>query len=69
MHILITGANGFIGSHLWAELEQVGHSVEGVDVHGTGPAPGVYSHTMDLLEKGEFADLVEKGCSPVGGLD
>jgi nucleoside-diphosphate-sugar epimerase len=43
MRVLITGAAGFIGRHLRAELQQHGHDVIGVDRHS---ADGVHDHDL-----------------------
>jgi len=64
MHILITGAAGFIGKNLWAELEAHGHSVAGADInpnldHYVTTFMGDL-HQVDLLEAGAAADLFER---------
>ena len=40
MKILVTGAAGFIGSHVWSKLDAKGHELVGIDslasqVHGS----------------------------------
>lgn len=56
MNILITGAAGFVGSHLAERLEEEGHTVVGVDDFTTGsrdnwPGPLV---TCDIADRKQF---------------
>tara|TARA_R100000908_G_C3623771_1_gene67970 strand:+ start:369 stop:518 length:150 start_codon:yes stop_codon:yes gene_type:complete len=34
MRILVTGHRGYIGSHLFAKLREMGHEVAGIDLEG-----------------------------------
>lgn len=60
MRILITGAAGFIGSHLADRLEAVGHEVTGVDNLLTGRAENWQAEgffTGDIVDRAGFYDL------------
>jgi dTDP-glucose 4,6-dehydratase len=46
MHVLVTGAAGFLGSHLTDRLLRVGHSVLGVDNFATGNSENL-AHLAD----------------------
>jgi nucleoside-diphosphate-sugar epimerase len=75
MHCLVTGAAGFIGSHLCEHLLKAGHSVVGLDafipyyprsikevnLKGLLPQPGFTFHELDLREDSleEAVDEVE----------
>lgn len=49
--ILLTGASGFIGSHVLAELLRRGYEVHAVVHHGeVNQRPGVTVHRLDLLD-------------------
>lgn len=63
MRVLITGAAGFIGSHLADRLQADGHDVFGVDNLTTGrrenfPAPidgsGKWFRKLDIADRGDF---------------
>jgi nucleoside-diphosphate-sugar epimerase len=59
MKILVTGAAGFIGSHLVETLLHHGHHVLGIDNYNTFYAPAIKRHTAHtLLDKGcEITEL------------
>lgn len=65
-HILITGAAGFLGSHLTDALLARGHRVTGVDNLSMGsmtnlahniPHPQFQFHKLDILDFDAFADV------------
>lgn len=63
--ILITGANGFIGSHTTKLLESIGHKVVPIDVVPRSSdlsllAIKTASHIMNVTEAGAFRALCEK---------
>ena len=49
MNILITGHRGFIGSALFARLEQAGHKVQGIDIEAGWDRDKLYSD-QNLLD-------------------
>jgi nucleoside-diphosphate-sugar epimerase len=63
--ILITGANGFIGSHTTQLMESIGHKVVPVDVMPRSPDLSLLgikssSHIMNVTDPAAFRDLCEK---------
>lgn len=57
MNILMTGASGFIGTHLSKELEQYGHDVHAVDIKdgdltigGIAPLPTMATYLIDKIK-------------------
>jgi UDP-glucose 4-epimerase len=62
MRVLVTGAAGFIGSHVCDRLLAAGHEAIGVDDLSTGRrenvGDGVELHVLDVLSE-DFGDLVE----------
>src|SRR5450432_1345914 len=62
--VFITGASGFMGRRLSAELIRRGHTVRGLVRHGSESrlAPGCEGVTGDALDSVSYRDMV-KGCS------
>jgi GDP-D-mannose 3', 5'-epimerase len=66
MRILVTGAGGFIGSHLVASLKKKGHYVRGVDLKLPEFAPTVADEfIVDDLRDPKVADLVTRNMEDV----
>ncbi len=57
MHFLVTGAAGFIGSHLVDALLAAGHGVDGVDDLSTGSNDNVVRHERYHFRLGWVANL------------
>lgn len=61
MHILITGSSGFVGTHMTAQLLDMGHTVTGVD-----RSPGMFHHEhfeyvqADTTSAGPWQEAVAK---------
>lgn len=51
MKVLVTGAAGFIGSHLTEALLANGHHVVGIDNFNDYYSPSIKQHTSDLLKQ------------------
>jgi len=63
--VLITGANGFIGTHFTKLMESAGHKVIPIDVVARAPDLSLLgvkatSHLMNVTDSGAFRDLCEK---------
>src|SRR5262245_44135781 len=63
--ILITGANGFIGSHATRLMESLGHRVVGIDVMPRAPDLSLLgikttSYIMNVTDAASFRSLCEK---------
>ena len=63
--ILITGANGFIGSHTTLLMESLGHTVIPIDVVPRSPDLSLLriktpSHLMNVTDAAAFHNLCEK---------
>ncbi len=56
MRVLVTGASGFIGSHLCERLLADGHEVVGVDRHVGPNLAGVYQHERFRHEEVDLAE-------------
>lgn len=56
--VLVTGASGFIGSHLVAALTAAGAEVHAVSRRDQVASPGVAWHRADLAERGAAAQLL-----------
>lgn len=68
MKILVTGSEGFIGTHLVRELKRAGHSVTGMDTKsGPGNDAGNRNHLERLLEESK-PDIVVHLAAQVGRL-
>lgn len=75
MHILVTGAAGFIGFHLSRRLLEDGHTVQGLDnlndyydprlklarLSLLEPYPGFAHERLDLIEKERMLNLIREG--------
>lgn len=61
--VLVTGANGFVGSHSLGLLCSGGYEVHAVDIHSPREMiPGVIWHQQDLLDSYAVADLIAQIC-------
>jgi nucleoside-diphosphate-sugar epimerase len=58
-HIVVTGAAGFIGSHLARRLRAEGHRVVGVDAHRGATTPPIAARRLGELRNDPGFDLVE----------
>jgi nucleoside-diphosphate-sugar epimerase len=63
--VLITGANGFIGSHTSRLLESLGHSIIPIDVVARSPDLSLLgiktpSHLLNVTDQREFSALCER---------
>ena len=60
MHVLVTGATGFVGGRLVPELLEAGHEVHALvrNADGYDQPKGVTVHEGDLLEPGSFDDAL-----------
>jgi nucleoside-diphosphate-sugar epimerase len=68
-NILITGANGFIGSHVTKLMESLGHKVVAIDVVPRSPDLSLLgintaSHILNVTEVGPFRRICEKTPNP-----
>lgn len=60
MKILITGAAGFMGSHLFDYFENEGHQVRGLDNYSIGTYKNPSIINIDLLDKEKVEGFVEE---------
>jgi len=58
MHILITGAAGFVGSHLCRHLRDQGHRVSGTFISERPELAGVDLVEADLLDSSKLAEAI-----------
>jgi GDP-4-dehydro-6-deoxy-D-mannose reductase len=58
MRVLITGAAGFVGRHLAAELAAHGHEPVGLCLPGETPPPGVPSVTGDVVNERDLREAL-----------
>ena len=60
MRVLVTGAAGFIGSHIAETMREAGHEVRGLDsltpaVHGAHGVPGGHGGTVTAADRSTLA--------------
>ncbi len=71
MHFLVTGGNGYIGSHMCKLLIQKGHQVTVVDNHSTSPPEPVHKYGQffraDIGEPEVLREIFQ-GLSPIDGV-
>lgn len=63
MRVMLTGAAGFIGSHIREALERAGHEVVALDLmlaaaHGVGTPPPAGVHQVDVRDPDALAELL-----------
>lgn len=73
MKILVTGANGFVGTHLIKELAGAGHAVIASDIRTqSGVADDKGFHPCDLRDPESVTDMIRKinpeACIHLGGI-
>ncbi len=62
MHILVTGAGGFVGRELVQLLAGTGHTITGIDTAATGIPPEARAIAGDLGDSAVRAEALEQGC-------
>lgn len=72
MRVLVTGAHGFVGRHLWAELESAGHDVLGLSRPQDCPNPGPHDRIADICDPAALASVIKEdrpdGCIHLAGI-
>ncbi len=72
MRVLITGAAGFVGHHLAAELTAHGHEPVALCLPGEKPPPGVPSVAGDIVRESDLREaigtLAPDGCFHLAGV-
>lgn len=58
MKVLVTGASGFIGRHVTAQLLEQGHEVAALSRHGAAPQPGARSLRGDVVTGAALEEAV-----------
>lgn len=63
--VLITGSEGFVGQHLWKELESNGYEVYGTSLHApeTGLPKNVF--VCDIESQGQLSSVITKAMAEV----
>ncbi|MCO5068493.1 MAG: GDP-mannose 4,6-dehydratase [Kiritimatiellae bacterium] len=72
MRVLVTGARGFVGRHLAADLTAAGHEVLGLSRPQDCPDPGPSDHLADICNPDAVSAIVQKikpdGCIHLAGI-
>ncbi len=72
MRVLVTGARGFVGRHLMAELTSAGHDPVGLSRAQDCPDPGAHERVADICNRAEMERVIREtkpeGCIHLAGI-
>lgn len=72
MRVLVTGAHGFVGRHLTADLQSAGHEVLGLSRPQDCPNPGPQDRVADIMDPPALARIIQAekpdGCIHLAGI-